>query len=106
MRHRPPDRALSIPADPRALAPRSAWSTNRRSRFKRNAVVCDAVYVPLEIGLLAAASGRGHRVVAGLDMLLQRAGYEFRKWFGATPVVTPELRALIEADLEASSPRS
>lgn len=73
--------------------------------LKRDAVVCDAVYVPLQTGLLAAASARGHRVVDGLGMLLQQAGYGFRKWFGATPVVTPELRALIEADLEASSPR-
>jgi len=73
--------------------------------LKRNAVVCDAVYVPLETGLLAAASARGHRVVDGLGMLLQQAGYGFRKWFGATPVVTPELRALIEADLGVTSPR-
>ncbi len=73
--------------------------------LKRDAVVCDAVYVPLETGLLAAASARGHRVVDGLGMLLQQAGYGFRKWFGATPVVTPALRALIEADLGATSPR-
>lgn len=73
--------------------------------LKRMAVVSDAVYVPLETGLLASARARGHRVVDGLGMLLQQAGYGFRKWFGATPVVTPELRALIEADLEAASAR-
>lgn len=73
--------------------------------LKRTAVVFDAVYVPLETGLLSAAAARGHRVVDGLGMLLQQAGYGFRKWFGATPVVTPELRALVEADLEATSPR-
>ena len=73
--------------------------------LKRTAVVSDAVYVPLETGLLLSARERGHRVVDGLGMLLQQAGYGFRKWFGVTPVVTPELRALIEADLEAASPR-
>jgi len=67
-------------------------------------VVCDAVYVPLETGLLAAASAGGRRVVDGVAMLRPQAGYGFRKWFAATPVVTPELRASIEADLDAFSP--
>jgi shikimate dehydrogenase len=71
--------------------------------LKRSAVVCDVVYAPLETSLLAAAAARGHRVVDGLGMLLQQAGYGFRKWFGVTPAVTPELRALIEADLHAKT---
>jgi shikimate dehydrogenase len=37
-------------------------------------------------------------------MLLQQAGYGFRKWFGASPRVTAELRALIVADLHADAP--
>ena len=69
--------------------------------LKRSAVVCDVVYAPLETSLLASAAARGHRVVDGLGMLLQQAGFGFRKWFGVTPVVTAELRALIEADLHA-----
>lgn len=67
--------------------------------LKRTAIVCDVVYVPLVTPLLAAAAARGHRVVDGLGMLLQQAGFGFRKWFGVTPQVTPALRALIEADL-------
>jgi shikimate dehydrogenase len=67
--------------------------------LRRTAVVCDVVYVPLVTPLLAAAAQRGHRVVDGLGMLLQQAGFGFRKWFGVTPQVTPALRALIEADL-------
>ena len=67
--------------------------------LKRTAVVCDVVYVPLETPMLAAAAARGHRVVDGLGMLLQQAGFGFRNWFGVTPQVTPALRALIEADL-------
>lgn len=67
--------------------------------LKRAAVVCDVVYVPLETPLLAAAKKRGHRVVDGLGMLLHQAGYGFRKWFGGEPKVTPELRAVVEADL-------
>jgi shikimate dehydrogenase len=63
------------------------------------AVVCDVVYVPLETSLLAAARKRGHRTVDGLGMLLQQAGFGFRKWFGGAPKVTPELRAMVEADI-------
>jgi len=71
------------------------------SPLKATAVVYDVVYVPLETNLLAAARARGHRTVDGLGMLLQQAGFGFEKWFGARPKVTPELRALIEADLVA-----
>lgn len=74
--------------------------------LKRSAVVCDVVYVPLETELLAAAAARGHRVVDGLGMLLHQAGFGFRKWFGVTPVVSSELRALIEADLHAKMPKA
>lgn len=69
--------------------------------LQRSAVVCDMVYVPLETPLLAAARARGHRVVDGLGMLLQQAGFGFGKWFGSLPAVTPELRTLVEADIVA-----
>ena len=73
--------------------------------LKRSAVVYDVVYVPLETALLAAAGKRGHRTVDGLGMLLQQAGYGFRKWFGGDPSVTPELRAMVEADIVAKTPK-
>src|SRR2546428_1148788 len=69
--------------------------------LKKTAVVYDVVYVPLETQLLAAARQRGHRTVDGLGMLLQQAGFGFRKWFGGNPKVTPELRQMVEADIEA-----
>jgi shikimate dehydrogenase len=47
--------------------------------LKRSAVVSDAVYVPLETGLLTAAAAQGHRVVDGLWMLLHQAGYGFSR---------------------------
>ena len=72
--------------------------------LKRGAVVYDVVYVPLETGLLAQARKRGHRTVDGLGMLLQQAGFGFRKWFGGDPKVTAELRAMIEADIVAKTP--
>ena len=71
--------------------------------LKKTAVVYDVVYVPLETALLAEARKRGHRTVDGLGMLLQQAGFGFRKWFGAKTSVTPELRALVEADIIAKT---
>lgn len=74
--------------------------------LKPGAVVYDIVYVPLETALLAAARGRGHRTVDGLGMLLQQAGFGFHKWFGVHPRVTPELRAMVEADIVAKTPKT
>jgi shikimate dehydrogenase len=73
--------------------------------LKRSAVVYDVIYVPLETALLKAARERGHRTVDGLGMLLHQAGYGFRKWFGGNPKVTPELRAMLEADIVAKTPK-
>ena len=65
----------------------------------RTAPVCDIVYAPLETPLLASARSAGHPVVDGLGMLLHQAVPGFEKWFGQRPQVTPELRALVVADL-------
>lgn len=75
------------------------------SPLKRSAVVYDIIYVPLETAILGQAKKRGHRTVDGLGMLLQQAGFGFRKWFGGDPKVTPELRQLVEADIVAKTPR-
>jgi shikimate dehydrogenase len=62
-------------------------------------VVADLVYAPLVTGLLATAKTRGLRTADGLGMLLHQAVRGFQLWFGIRPEVTPELRALVEADL-------
>lgn len=64
------------------------------------AVVSDIVYVPMETPLLRDARARGLRAVDGLGMLLHQAVPGFERWFGVRPAVTPELRALIVADIE------
>lgn len=65
------------------------------------AVVNDIVYVPLETGLIAAARRRGLRTADGLGMLLHQAAPGFERWFGVRPTVTPVLRAILEASIEA-----
>ena len=71
--------------------------------LKRSAVVYDVVYVPLETGLIKAAKHAGHRTVDGLSMLLYQAVPGFAHWFGVTPTVTAEQRAILEADIRQKS---
>jgi shikimate dehydrogenase len=81
------DGNAELPADP-------AW-------LPGHALVTDLVYVPLQTPLLAAAAARGLATVDGLGMLLHQAVPGFERWFGRRPEVTPELRAMVVADLEA-----
>lgn len=69
------------------------------ARLPGDAVVADLVYVPLETALLKTAKARGLKTADGLGMLLHQAVRGFELWFGKRPQVTPELRALVEADL-------
>ena len=66
---------------------------------KSTALVTDIVYVPLETSFLKSARLEGLKTVDGLGMLLHQAVPGFERWFGVRPEVTPELRAIIEADL-------
>ena len=71
--------------------PRSAWSgsramVSRSTGSRRDALVTDIVYVPLETELLRAARLRGHPTVGGLGMLLHQAVPGFEHWFGRRPV--------------------
>ena len=68
-------------------------------RCPASLVVADLVYAPLETRLLASARARGLRTADGLGMLLHQAVRGFQLWFGVRPEVTPELRAVVEADL-------
>lgn len=65
----------------------------------RDTVVADIVYVPLKTPLIAAAQARGLPTADGLGMLLHQAVRGFSLWFGVSPQVTAELRALVENDL-------
>jgi shikimate dehydrogenase len=73
------------------------------ARLPPYGVVADLVYVPVWTPLIAAAKARSLRTADGLGMLLHQAVRGFALWFGKTPEVTPELRALIESDLAAAA---
>jgi len=70
-------------------------------RLPTTAVVTDIVYRPLMTNLLLRAQARGNPVVDGLGMLLYQAVEGFAAWFGATPKVTPALRAHVLAAIGA-----
>ncbi len=63
------------------------------------AAVFDAVYNPLETGLLARARTRGLKTVDGLWMLMHQAVPSFAAFYGVEPAVTPLLRRTLEKAL-------
>lgn len=69
------------------------------ARLRPGTIVDDIVYVPLTTPLLRDAQRRGGIPVDGLGMLLHQAAPGFARWFGVTPLVTPALRARLEADI-------
>lgn len=73
------------------------------SMMKPEAIVTDIVYVPLITPLLKKAQDAGLTAIDGLGMLLHQAVPGFEHWFGKRPVVTAELRALVEADIFAGA---
>ena len=69
----------------------------RLDALPTTALVCDAIYIPLETTLLATARARGNLTVNGLGMLLNQARPAFKAWFGLDPEVTPVLREAVIA---------
>jgi len=63
----------------------------------QQALVSDAIYIPLETALLKNARLRGNPVVNGLGMLLNQARPAFKAWFGVMPEITPTLRQVVVA---------
>jgi len=95
-----PDAGLLVNATILGMAGQPPLDLNL-APLRSEAVVADVVYVPLATPLVEAAWRRGCVAVGGLGMLLRQAAPGFARWFGKTPEVTAELRALVEADLRA-----
>lgn len=70
---------------------------------RKQPVVADIVYAPLETSLLAEARREGLPAVDGLGMLLHQAVPGFERWFGVVPEVMDDLRRMIVADLDQSA---
>ena len=63
--------------------------------LRKNTLVTDIVYTPLNTPLLENAAKRGCRTVDGLGMLIHQAIPGFERWFGVKPDVSENLRALL-----------
>ena len=63
--------------------------------LKKNTLVTDIVYTPIETHLLATAAEMGCRTVDGLGMLIHQAIPGFERWFGIKPGDTQPLRELL-----------
>ena len=63
--------------------------------LKKNTLVTDIVYTPLNTPLLENAAKRGCRTVDGLGMLIHQAIPGFERWFGVKPDVSESLRKLL-----------
>ena len=81
--------ATSLGMDGRAELPISLQG------LKKNTLVTDIVYTPLNTTLLENAAKRGCRTVDGLGMLIHQAIPGFERWFGVKPDVSEKLRELL-----------
>ena len=93
-----PDAGVSVNTTTLGMAGRGDVDISL-AEVRDDCIIADIIYVPLETAFLAAARARELQTVDGLGMLLHQAVPGFEKWFGKKPEVTPELRALVEADI-------
>ena len=72
---------------------------------RKNAVVFDIVYSPLETDFMSAGKKYGARAIGGLDMLMHQAAPGFRKWFNADCAIDDELHTLLLNELSSRGHR-
>lgn len=68
--------------------------------LRKDALVADIIYTPLETPLLKAAREKGCETANGLSMLMHQAAPGFRAWFDADCVVDKALEAALVAELK------
>jgi shikimate dehydrogenase len=74
----------------------------RLDQLSKTALAADIIYIPLETPFLAAARLRGNRTANGLGMLLHQGRPAWKMWFGIEPVVTAELRSIMEKSIQGA----
>ena len=74
----------------------------RLDKLSKTALAADIIYIPLETPFLAAARQRGNRTANGLGMLLHQGRPAWKLWFGIEPVVTAELRSMMEKSIQGA----
>ena len=70
------------------------------SEMKRNSIVYDIVYSPLETNLLNQAKKLDFLTINGLGMLLEQAAPAFNAWFNKNVKVTKALKEIVIKNIE------
>jgi len=93
--------ALVVNATSQGMVGQSALDL-RLDKLSKTALAADIIYIPLETPFLAAARQRGNRTANGLGMLLHQGRPAWKMWFGIEPVVTAELRSMMEKSIQGA----
>lgn len=76
---------LLVNATPIGMSPRQDASPMPLAGLKRQRLVFDLIYNPLETKLLLDARSRGVATLGGLEMFVRQAAAQFELWTGQTP---------------------
>lgn len=77
--------SILINATSVGMSPNTEGSVAPANLLRKDLVVFDSVYNPLETKLLKDAKGKGALTIGGLDMLVWQGALAFEMWTGAKP---------------------
>ena len=76
---------VMIQTTPVGMFPHEDASPVPDNVFRKEMVVMDAIYNPLETRLLKSAKARGCATISGLEMFIHQGAEQFRLWTGSNP---------------------
>ncbi|MBW2708254.1 MAG: shikimate dehydrogenase [Deltaproteobacteria bacterium] len=88
-----------IQSTPVGMFPHENASPVPDGMLRKEMVVMDAIYNPLETRLLKSARARGCTTISGLEMFIHQGAEQFRLWTGLNPPVDV-MRAVVKNALE------
>jgi len=90
---------VMIQTTPVGMFPRVDASPVPDDVFRKDMVVMDAIYNPLETHFLRSARAHGCITISGLEMFLHQGAEQFRLWTGSNPPMDV-MRAVVRNALE------
>ena len=87
---------IIVHCTPVGMHPHSNATLVPPALFKRDQVVFDAVYTPLETRLLSDAKAEGLRTISGVEMFVNQAVLQFERFTGAQAPVDVMHRVVME----------